>query len=54
MTITVDNRLNLLYSERVREGIHQKESQASLSRCVADLEVPGENRIKRLKGRGDS
>lgn len=50
-TITVDNRLGLLYSERVREGIHRKESQENLSRCVADLDVPGENtELKDLRG----
>lgn len=51
MTITVDNTLGLLYSERVRGGIHLKESQESLSHCVADLEVAGENtELKDLRG----
>lgn len=30
---------------------YKKESQESLSHCVADLEMARENRIKRLKGR---
>lgn len=30
MTITVDNRLGLLYSERVREGIHLKRESRKL------------------------
>lgn len=40
-----------MYSKRARGQIHLKESQDSLSHCMADLEVPGEDTELRLKGK---
>lgn len=47
----MDSRLGLLYSGRTRGQIHLKESQDSLSHCVADLGVPGKDTELRLKGK---
>lgn len=47
----MDSRLGLLYSGRARGQIHLKESQDSLSHCVADLGVPRKDTELRLKGK---